>query len=309
MKHRWILALSTVAWFALLARPALAQEPPKSGAAIQTEPKDIVRLKNGGMVRGTIIEWVPGQSARIQLPNGETRSFPASEVQYAGPISSESRSSSATPTEAGQDGAKPLVTVHAKEARLHLETNQPGLTFHVQTGSAQGVAYGGGHAVQAFATSFSPICAAPCDATMATGTYTLALSHGTGTPVADSEQTTIPGDSQLYGEYKSYAAMRWAGLGVLGAGLSAGLIISFTGKEEKCVDSDCTYKTSEFNTGRMAGGLVVVGVSGIAGWLMMSKSDEVTIGVRPMQAGSAPNSGKTAARDVLPGGAEFFGIF
>lgn len=48
-------------------------------------PTDVVRLKNGGMVRGSIIELAPSSFVVVELKNGETRRFEMSEVEYAGP--------------------------------------------------------------------------------------------------------------------------------------------------------------------------------------------------------------------------------
>ena len=45
---------------------------------------DIVVLKNGGMMRGSIVELVPEDYVLIQLPNGEERRIDMAEVEYAG---------------------------------------------------------------------------------------------------------------------------------------------------------------------------------------------------------------------------------
>lgn len=67
-----------------------------SGRALANSPPDLVRLKNGGMVRGSILELVPDSFVVVELKNGETRRFEMSEVEYAGP---EDRFEPARPTE------------------------------------------------------------------------------------------------------------------------------------------------------------------------------------------------------------------
>jgi len=59
--------------------PAEVTSPPAS------PPKDIVRLRSGGIVRGTIVESVPGDAVKIQLVTGEVRMIPYGETTYAGP--------------------------------------------------------------------------------------------------------------------------------------------------------------------------------------------------------------------------------
>jgi hypothetical protein len=56
-----------------------------SSQTFAAPPSDLVRLKNGGMVRGSIIELVPGSFVVVELKNGETRRFEMNDVEYAGP--------------------------------------------------------------------------------------------------------------------------------------------------------------------------------------------------------------------------------
>lgn len=46
---------------------------------------DVVRLKNGGMVRGIIDARVPDEYVVITLPGGDSKRFDWSEIEYAGP--------------------------------------------------------------------------------------------------------------------------------------------------------------------------------------------------------------------------------
>lgn len=69
----------------MLPTLGLAQQAPAPAAAsAQALPPDVVRLKNGGMVRGTILEIVPDAHVQIRSATGELRQYPMKDVLYAG---------------------------------------------------------------------------------------------------------------------------------------------------------------------------------------------------------------------------------
>lgn len=110
---------------------------------------DVVRLKNGSLLRGTISEMLAGESVTIVTVTGKTREFAMSEVEYAGPANRDPAAAAPAPpsTAAVQRVAedvekdvshkttevRPYVTREGKEARLHLRSEPDGLTFHRQT--------------------------------------------------------------------------------------------------------------------------------------------------------------------------------
>ena len=57
---------------ALMTSPALAQQ-------IQ-QMEDVVYLKNGGLIRGTIIEQIPGESLKIQTRDGNVFVYTMDEI-------------------------------------------------------------------------------------------------------------------------------------------------------------------------------------------------------------------------------------
>ena len=57
---------------ALMTSPALAQQ-------IQ-QMEDVVHLKNGGLIRGIIIEQIPGESLKIQTRDGSVFVYPMDEI-------------------------------------------------------------------------------------------------------------------------------------------------------------------------------------------------------------------------------------
>src|SRR3954471_22558833 len=58
--------------------------PAGSAGGVVAAP-DVVRLKNGGMLRGTISELVPGGDVVLITATGEERRFAMRDVDYAGP--------------------------------------------------------------------------------------------------------------------------------------------------------------------------------------------------------------------------------
>src|SRR5688572_477116 len=78
----WMVVVA-VGWVGLHAEIARAEEPAAAAPAVSAP--DVVRLKNGGLLRGTISELVPGQTVTIVTASGKTRELPMAEVDYAGP--------------------------------------------------------------------------------------------------------------------------------------------------------------------------------------------------------------------------------
>ena len=55
--------------------------------SVATASKDVVRLKDGSVVRGTISELLKNRSVTIVTLSGKTLEFAMSDVAYAGPES------------------------------------------------------------------------------------------------------------------------------------------------------------------------------------------------------------------------------
>lgn len=257
-----VLALSTVS----LAGTAHADTPP-----------DVVRMKDGGMLRGTIVEMSPTGNVVITLPTGEQRSIPMSEVQYAGPAAASAQPRPApaepeAPTQPPPTGpaarkeygnTQPLVTVHGQEARLQLRGT--GITFHRKTGTA---AISGGGSQRISADAYEAMCTAPCEVTMPRGSYQLALSNH-DVPV-DAKPVNISGDSTLEATYTSRAGTRTVGWILIPVSLLGGTALILATS-----DPD-----SESMTPLMLGFGVIVGGS-LIGWMLAETSDEVDIRVIP----------------------------
>src|SRR5260370_29801663 len=162
-----LFVIATATGVAIFAdNPARADDLParSSPPSASIPPPDIVRLKDGGIARGTIVELIPNDSVTIQLVSGQTRKFPMSSAIYAGPAKADV-AGSPTPSESG---AAPNVSVYGEHDTIRLTLEDPNLTFHVKTSGGRGAIEEGG---------FSRLCTAPCKIELLAGGQPLALSH------------------------------------------------------------------------------------------------------------------------------------
>jgi hypothetical protein len=250
----------------MTAGVARAEEPVNAApaSADAAAGNDVVRLNNGGLIRGKISELIPGDSVVIVTLAGKTREFKMSEVAYAGPADKDPQAAAkpeARPepakdkdTEKSTD-SKSYVTVHGQEARLHLVSDEPGITFHRQVGSAVAVGPGGA----AFARGFERMCTAPCEVSLPAGTETLAISRVNGTPVTAESVTIPPGTSEVRGRFESRRGLNIAGW-MIAAGSAVGgtlLLVNSFGKEQKCYSFGCEEQT-KLNGPMMIAGVVIL---------------------------------------------------
>jgi len=205
------------------AQAQAVESPPPSAP-------DIVLLNDGGMVRGTITEYIRGQPVTITQASGQRRTFQASEVRYAGPAAGVPTASPAAhaahetaPSAANRIGAsgsgeqaEPLVTVRAEKVDVHFQqADEAGgaqaepLTLFLKTATAGNL------------SGFTRVCTAPCDAVFAAGSYTFALASGTKAALEVKEVTELRSSATLVGKYKRRAAIRIP-LRVVGALLGVG---------------------------------------------------------------------------------------
>ena len=257
---------------------------------------DVVRLKNGGVVRGKISELLPGASVTIVSSTGKTHEFQMREVSYAGPESQEP-AAAAQPTPAaaaaqgewsnhGSSESKPYVTVYGAEAKLHLESNPPGLTFHREESSA--VAYG--HGGVAHATGYARLCTSPCNVSLPAGTESFALSLEGKSPVSADAVSFPAGESRVVAEYTDNGGIRVAGvIVVVAAVVTGGVLIGTSFKGNGCDGGYCDepLDTTQF----LIGSAVMVG-GGLLGFVLTQFSDTATVQV-------SPNAGPSEAHALL----------
>jgi hypothetical protein len=278
---------AVLAWGVCVNRPAFGQDQ-AAGAAI---PADVVKLKDGSLYRGTIMEMVAGDHVDLRLSSGEVKRFEMNAVNYAG--SAEGQPGA----RAAREGppARPLVTVEANEARIHFESNTPNADFHIRTGetTVAGVGWGGrgAFAYGAVAHGYDHICTAPCNATLPAGRHRLALSINNKGPLEPEDPVAIDGPSRIRGTYEDRSATRIAGWVIFSASLGVGMAMALAAvlhSTPDCTDQAITgmcLQTFSTDTTLLAAGGVVMGVGAIVGIVLALQRDHVTIEVTPMDAG------------------------
>lgn len=253
-----------------------------ASAAAQSLPPDVVRLTNGGMLRGTIVENLPGDHLTIQLATGETRTFPSAEVASAGPAEPSQEivppapsASLAAPTRQpilAQPGPIPAYgpppPMMGPTVRVHVEGTSPDLTLQQVTGTGTAIVSTGRSFATVLVDNFAPLCTAPCDIELPARTYVLGVSRGQGgARRGDHNLFTLGSDTTLELEYESREGARIAGwltfiVGALGgAGMMLGGILA---------------NTDDFVTWLVAGS-VVLGVSEIVGLALAFLNDHADI--------------------------------
>lgn len=220
-------------------------------------PPDIVQLANGGMVRGTIIENIPGDHVSIQLATGEVRVFTATELRYAGPYVAPQIAAPLPPPPPARR------TVH-----VHVEGTSDDLTLQQVTGTATAVVSSGRGFAQVQIDQFGPLCTAPCDLDLEPGTYTLGVSLGQSTARrADHNLFTFDRDTSLELEYASREGLRIAGwvTFILGAVAGAAIMIA-----------PLATGSDDFIPSLIAGGVVLI-VAEIVGLALAFLNDHADI--------------------------------
>ncbi len=291
-----LLALSAPAVaHAQTAPPAADESSAKSAPPV--EAKDVVRLKNGGLLRGTIAELVPDASVTIVTVAGSTRQVPMAEVSYAGPAAQDPSALATTQTPPAASGAaasgvpassRPYVTVNGAEARLHLMSEPPGLTFHRQSGSAELSTKRG-----VVAQGYDRLCTSPCDITMPAGTEVLALSEGEKPPISGKSATFPAGSSDVTGRFVSRQGTRTTGwlLMAVAAAAGGGIMYASSSEEQVCTGSSgaCTTVSTSDTTLLLLG--AAVAGAGIAGGIFMAMTPDVAaIQVSPHGTAFTPHA-------------------
>ncbi|MRG91560.1 hypothetical protein [Polyangium spumosum] len=286
---------SSILGFVVGAALLLGAIPEASADSGKSSVPDIVILKNGGMLRGTIVEKDPEGSVTILLPSGKSRTVDMGEVTYAGaesarPKADEDEDEDEAPARGGRDGkTKPFITVKAGEAALKLESNEPNATYHVRTGSAYVIGTRG----SAVGQSFTEICTAPCEASLPVGTHYLALSKQGGVPVLSPDPVRLDGPSRVVGSYTSNAGTRMAGLGVLVGGILVGGAVMM-------VPIFTREPGESFSAAPIVIGSILVLGGSLAGTLLMFRSDDVKFEITPLQEARGGPAAPHATMAALP---------
>ncbi len=193
---------------------------------------DIVRSRDGGFVRGSIIERVPSSHVLIQLPTGERRRIELSTVTYAGPAAEEgARGPGVLPSIAVSSPAAARSSPRDENAHLQVLADEPGrLSLHYVSGTRTMITTSRYGAQVHQWDTFTRVCDAPCTTTLPTGAYILGVADGHGEPTrAITPPFELAGSMSLSLGYTSRAGFRIAGLTVLLSSLAASIALVVAG--------------------------------------------------------------------------------
>jgi hypothetical protein len=270
------------------AHPATSASPaaPAPPAAPPATAPDLVMLKDGGMVRGTISEMSPGEAVTIITIGGVTKRIPMSDVSYAG-LADRAPKAGEAPAAITPDAPRPFITVQGKAVPFKFVSHDQNLTLHLKTGEAEAVTWMG-TPTGISAVAFTPICSAPCDATLPAGAHQLALSQNSGRPVATPDLLTLREPSILEGSYVSRQGTRTAGWVIIIGGGIAGLLLVATGFHSTTTtcpiqDTTCVPETNtDFSNVYL--GMGITAASGLIGLLLTMARDSADITASPRAA-------------------------
>jgi hypothetical protein len=271
--------------------PAATATPPAPAA---TPALDLVLLKNGGMIRGTISEMVPGESVTILTVGGTTKKIPMAEVKYAGPADKAPKaqekddstaSDESNPETPRSDGTRPFITVRSKPVAFKFISSDPGVTLHIKTGEAEAVGPMG-MPTGITAVGYTPICTAPCLAALPAGSHQFALSKDGGSAIATPSLTSLSERSTIEGIYQSRQGTRTAGWVIGVGGVATALVLIATGMQSHtttCAANDyaCVPNT-ESNLNNLYLGMGIGLVSTFVAMFMVRARDgaDVTVSRR-----------------------------
>jgi hypothetical protein len=183
-----------------------------------------VKLKDGSVFRGTILEYVSGDHVDLLLPSGQTHRFPMSEVTYQGPVSGASEEASDSASDSDLDDTPARSTRAAPRANsnavdVHVSSDQDDVALLFRTGQSDFDAYGAGYrtfvAVSGSARNCALVCNTPCDTQLPKGVHRMALSLGGGRAVEADKPVHVEDPSTLRVHYESRSGARAGRLGAL----------------------------------------------------------------------------------------------
>jgi len=235
----------------------------------QPNSSDVVRLRDGTFVRGTLVERSATQVV-ILLPNGESRTFPFDAIEFAGqevpdPAPRVPVAAPSPPPPAGPTVAR--VHVRAEQVALSLQRLQG-----TDTVSVPGVG-------TSYTDQFSVLCNAPCDLEIPEGTYQLGVAQGADRAVRAGAPTFLSGDMTLELNYDDHTGTRDAGWLTLILGNLAGVAVMVAGTSagpEEC-DRSRTTCGNTISAPLMVVGVLMMTVASIVSIFLIGTSDSATV--------------------------------
>lgn len=269
----------------VLAGEALAQEPSAAfpdGAPPVTRPApapalDLVRLKDGSMLRGTISEMVPGDFVLIVLITGEKRRIPEGSVAYAGPADG-APVPAPLPVPAAPAPAPALraeVVIEGPSAHVAFVSEPDGMQLFKRSAVAAGRSY---------AVGYDELCTAPCRFSLPAGTHYFAVARRAGVPLKLSPLRLPAGELTLIAKVDNRRTARVVVASSSAAVALVGTIALIAGA-----------------TSRNGGTLQIVGVTALGASLggftsLLALGDNAELGVVPGAPQLLLPSGNTSDR-------------
>lgn len=175
-------------------------------AMAQDVGPDIVRLRSGGFVRGTVTELIPGSHVVVVTSDGTSHRFEEAEVEFAGPAPVTVAPATVAPVAPQPVAAVPVMPPPAAAPTSTFSTEDEALTlFHL----------GGG--------GYAPICELPCALTLETGPHSFGVSRAGGRMLPVEERFQVTGPSQFLVRWHGRGGVRAGGWVLLVAGALTGL--------------------------------------------------------------------------------------
>ena len=256
-----------------------------SALAAQPLPPDVVRLRDGTFLRGTIVERSPAQLV-IMLPTGETRTYPADQVESAGPTATEQVPPPPVATQPPPPPTQPAPTPDARPpgtARIRVWSETPGLSLQQVSGTALvpfATRYGAG---VARVDQFSVICNIPCEVDLPEATYQLGVASGEDAAIRVGAPIDLRRDTSLHASYTDNGGIRTTGWilfiggSVLGTALMVGSL--FAGPEE-CSEFTGSCRAT-LSMPMLVGGTIVAVLSAAIGIPLAFWGDSAELEERP----------------------------
>jgi hypothetical protein len=254
--NAWMLAAAVHVSLVAATSASFAQSQASGPAAAATRPAgdDIVHTKNGGLLRGTIIEVLPDVQARIQLATGEIATVPWSQVDRIEHMAAPSAPASAA---GPSDNAAPK-----SEVWVHLEAPDGVLLQQDVTND----------------DNWRTVCAAPCDKLLPTAFYYRVTGGGIRSS-ADFVLRGSPGTRErlvVDGASKSALVLGIIGLSAGGLAAYIGLFVAAAGASAGLVSDGDGGSGGSSNAAGVGLAMLGIGVLAAAGGLALVVSNSST---------------------------------
>lgn len=244
-------------------------------AAAQTAGPDEVDLRNGGMLRGTIVSIEPTREVVILIQGtGEPRHIPWAEVAATkrGAAASPPPVAPPTPPPPPPPPFREVVGPSDGAPLVHIRSDSP-IELHEVVSSIAVVGYGGA----AYGQITRAVCRAPCDRVVDGRAGQLFFFGGPGTTQSSRFQLTERGPNVLVDVKPGSVGLRVGGWVVLTLGavaLTSGVSLIVLGSNSTSMDSNGNF-SSGTDSGMVTGGAVAAALGGgllVGGIVMLVKS-------------------------------------